>query len=132
MFTGVLDEEREEIIKELGGHFVKSVTECTHCVTDKVRRTVKFLCCLAKGCDIVSTKWLDRCSSERKFVETEPFMIKDSSSEKQYQFSLKDSIKKARESPLLKGWSVYLTDNIKPCPTEMSDIITCAGGKVRL
>lgn len=130
MFTGLIDKEGEETVRELGGHLVQSMSDCTHCVTDKIRRTVKFLCCLAKGCDIVNADWLTSCRSEGKFVSTESFVISDTITERQYQFTLKDSISRARERPLLKGWSVYLTDNIKPCPADMSDIINSAGGEV--
>lgn len=130
MFTGVIDEEGTEIVKELGGTLVESISQCTHLVTDKVRRTVKFLCCLGQGCDIVSTDWLAHCRQERQFIPPKPFIIHDRPAERQYQFSLVESINKARESPLLKGWSVYMTDNIKPCPMEMREIINSAGGEV--
>jgi hypothetical protein len=130
MFTGVIDEGGQKIIKELGGELVDMVTDCTHLVTDKIRRTVKFLCCLGRGCDIISIDWLLKCKKQKQFTRTEPFIINDIKTERQYQFSLKESIIKARVNPLLKGWNIYMTDNIKPSPNEMKDIITSAGGKV--
>ena len=36
MFTGVIDQEGEETVKELGGEMVDSVYHCTHLITDKV------------------------------------------------------------------------------------------------
>ena len=130
MFTGVIDEEAEQTIKKLGGVLVDSVNECTHLITDKVRRTVKLLCCLSRGCNIVSTSWITKCKSMGHFISADNYTINDNTSEKQYKFSLTDSINKARISPLLKGWNIYLTDNIKPCPNDMKDIINSAGGVV--
>lgn len=40
----------------------KGVADMTCLVTDKVRRTVKFLCALAKGVPIVTTDWLEKVS----------------------------------------------------------------------
>lgn len=130
LFTGVMDDEAEGIVTELGGRLVDSAADSTHCVTDKVRRTVKFLCCLAKGCHIVSIKWLKDCHKEGRFIPVDPYIIKDSTTEKQYKFSLKNSIAAARKNSLLSGWRVFLTENIKPSPSDMTFIINCAGGEV--
>ena len=57
-----------QIVKELGGELAPSMAECTHLVTDKVRRTVKFLCGMARGLYIVTPVWLERCKDARMFV----------------------------------------------------------------
>ncbi len=88
MFTGLIDEDGERIITELGGELVDSVYECTHLVTDKVRRTVKFLCCLSRGCLIVKSDWLAESARAGHFLSAEPFLIRDSISERQFNFSL--------------------------------------------
>ena len=36
LFTGIVYQEGEQIVKDLGGQLVESVYECTHLVTDKV------------------------------------------------------------------------------------------------
>ncbi|XP_066274354.1 mediator of DNA damage checkpoint protein 1-like isoform X2 [Branchiostoma lanceolatum] len=129
MFTGVVDRQGEKIVKDLGGDLVDSVINCTHLVTDKVRRTVKFLCLLARGQLIVSTDWLDRCKDCRTFLDAAPFMIKDPATEKQYNFCLAASHEKAREAPMLEGYRVHVTAGVRPDPTQMKDIISCAGGE---
>ncbi|XP_078677191.1 uncharacterized protein LOC144913918 isoform X1 [Branchiostoma floridae x Branchiostoma belcheri] len=129
MFTGVVDRQGEKIVKDLGGDLVDSVTTCTHLVTDKVRRTVKFLCLLARGQLIVSTDWLDRCRDCRTFLDAAPFMIKDPATEKQYNFCLATSHEKAREAPMLEGYRLHVTAGVRPDPTQMKDIISCAGGE---
>ena len=59
---------RRQIIKALGGELVESIDDCTHIVTDKVRRTVKFLCGVARGLLVVDAAWLDSCKQARMFV----------------------------------------------------------------
>lgn len=40
----------------------KGVADMNCLVTDKVRRTVKFLCAVAKGIPVVTTQWLEKVS----------------------------------------------------------------------
>ena len=131
MFTGLIDEHGAKAVEEMGGSLVHSVADCTHLVTDKVRRTIKFLCCLARGCLVVQTKWLDECRAQGEFVPADGFLLRDRVAERQHNFTLSKSITKARASPLLSGWKVHLTKGIKPSPTEMGEIIISAGGEVR-
>ena len=64
------------MVKELGGQLVESVFDCTHLVTDdKLRRTLKLLCCIGRGCPIVSTQWLKKCKQQKKFVCEFPPMV---------------------------------------------------------
>lgn len=44
----------------------KGVADMNCLVTDKVRRTVKFLCAVAKGVPIVTTHWLEKVSRKVK------------------------------------------------------------------
>lgn len=48
----------------LGGSLASSVNEASHLVTDRIRRTVKFLCALGKGIPILSLNWLYQVSSQ--------------------------------------------------------------------
>nr|XP_022314103.1 mediator of DNA damage checkpoint protein 1-like isoform X2 [Crassostrea virginica] len=129
MFTVVTNEQGQKVVKDLGGHLVDAVHECTHLVTDKVRRTVKFLCCLARGIPIVNPLWLDSCKSSGMFVDHTPFLIKDEAAERQHKFVLHLSLEKASESSLLSGYKIHVTKSVKPDPANMKDIITCAGGE---
>lgn len=62
LFTGVVDEVGERVLARLGGSMAKGVADMNCLVTDKVRRTVKFLCAVAKGVPIVTTHWLEKVS----------------------------------------------------------------------
>lgn len=58
-----MDEDGEKILVRLGGGLANGVTDMTHLVTDKVRRTVKFLCAVARGVPIVTPDWLSKVRS---------------------------------------------------------------------
>lgn len=66
LFTGVVDEAGERVLVRLGGTMAKGVADMNCLVTDKVRRTVKFLCAVAKGVPIVTTHWLEKVSRKVK------------------------------------------------------------------
>lgn len=63
LFTGMVDEAGEQVLARLGGSMAKGVADMNCLVTDKVRRTVKLLCAVAKGIPVVTTKWLEKVSS---------------------------------------------------------------------
>lgn len=62
LFTGVVDVAGERVLARLGGTMAKGVADMNCLVTDKVHRTVKFLCALAKGIPVVTTLWLEKVS----------------------------------------------------------------------
>ncbi|XP_061475225.1 mediator of DNA damage checkpoint protein 1 isoform X2 [Rhineura floridana] len=129
LFTGVIDEEGERVVKELGGSLAESVFDCTHLVTDRVRRTVKFLCALARGIPIVTLDWLEKSRRNSFFLAPNSFLVSDSEQEKNFRFSLSASLQRARqEGPLLQGYEIHITPNVKPEPEHMRDIVKCSGG----
>ncbi|XP_048582894.1 mediator of DNA damage checkpoint protein 1 isoform X2 [Nematostella vectensis] len=130
MFTGLVDKQGEKVVTSLGGSLVNSVYECTHLVTEKVRRTVKFLCGLASGQLLVQPAWLEACKLAKTFVDPSPFFVHDRAAEKQYNFKLHESHQRALEGGLLQGYRVHVTKGVKPEPSQMKDIIKCAKGEV--
>ncbi|XP_067135158.1 putative leucine-rich repeat-containing protein DDB_G0290503 isoform X2 [Centruroides vittatus] len=129
MFTGMNESGIQKIVTKLGGEIVDDPKLCTHLVTDKFHRTVKMMCCVAKGIPVVVSEWLRRCESDDAFVDHAEYLLKDSRAEKQYKFNLKETLDKAQRTPLLKGWSIHATNKVKPVPEQMKDIIEFAGGK---
>lgn len=85
-------------------------------VTDKVRRTFKFLCALAQSVPIVSVDWLADSEKAGRFVELENYILKDPAAEVKFGFKLRGSLDKAREQKLLLGYTVVLTSNVAPPP----------------
>ncbi|XP_018373666.1 PREDICTED: mediator of DNA damage checkpoint protein 1-like [Trachymyrmex cornetzi] len=135
LFTGITGvmENYSEIVKTLGGSKVEDPAQCTVLVTDKVRRTYKFLCALAKSVPIVGIDWLTESKTKKEFIDWEKHILKDSEAETRYDFKLRESLDKAREKKMLDGYIVVLTPNVEPPPIkELKDIVSSCGGKALL
>ncbi|XP_007442521.1 mediator of DNA damage checkpoint protein 1 isoform X1 [Python bivittatus] len=129
LFTGVIDEEGERVVAELGGCLAESVFDCTHLVTDRVRRTVKFLCALARGIPIVTLDWLEKSRRNAFFLAPSSFLVRDPEQEKNLRFSLSTSLQKVQQNGgLFQGYEIHVTPNVKPEPEHMKDIVKCSGG----
>ncbi|GLD63822.1 mediator of DNA damage checkpoint protein 1 [Lates japonicus] len=127
LFTGVVDEAGERVLARLGGSMAKGVADMNCLVTDKVRRTVKFLCAVAKGVPIVTTHWLGKSGKAGSFLSPNAFLVKDSEQEKKFSFCLQESLRIAGSQPLLQGYEIHVTKSVKPEPVQMKDIISCSG-----
>ncbi|KAG5325297.1 MDC1 protein, partial [Pseudoatta argentina] len=135
LFTGITGvmENYSEIVKTLGGSKVEDPAQCTVLVTDKVRRTYKFLCALAKSVPIVAIDWLTESKTKKEFIDWEKHILKDLEAETRYDFKLRESLDKAREKKMLDGYIVVLTPNVGPPPIkELKDIVSSCGGKTLL
>ncbi|KAM3613875.1 uncharacterized protein V6R79_006421 [Siganus canaliculatus] len=127
LFTGVVDEAGERVLARLGGSMAKGVADMNCLVTDKVRRTVKFLCALAKGVPIVTTQWLEKSGKAGSLLSPDAFIVKDPEQEQKFSFCLQESLKTASSHPLLQGYAIHVTKSVKPEPVHMKDIISCSG-----
>lgn len=129
LFTGLTDEDGERVVSRLGGCLAKGVNDMTHLVTDKARRTVKFLCAVARGVPIVTPEWLKKCGKSGHFLSTDEYILKDTEQEKKFSFSLQTSLQTAQTQPLLKGYEIHVTPSVMPEPSQMKEIITCCGAR---
>ncbi|XP_072536608.1 mediator of DNA damage checkpoint protein 1 isoform X2 [Salminus brasiliensis] len=129
LFTGLVDEDGEKVLVRLGGGLAKGVGDMTHLVTDKVRRTVKFLCAVARGVPIVTTDWLTKCGKAGTFLSPNEFLVKDVEQERKFNFKLQEALRIASRQPLLQGYEIHVTPSVKPEPCQMKDIITCCGAR---
>uniref|UniRef100_A0A8C6KGC9 Mediator of DNA damage checkpoint protein 1 n=1 Tax=Nothobranchius furzeri TaxID=105023 RepID=A0A8C6KGC9_NOTFU len=127
LFTGVVDEGGERELARLGGGMAKGVADMNCLVTDKVRRTVKFLCAVAKGVPVVTTDWLEKSGKAGSFLPTDVFVVKDPEQEKKFSFCLQESLRTARSRRLLQGYEIHVTKSVKPEPVHMKDILSCSG-----
>lgn len=59
------------------------------------------------------------------------FTVKDAAAERKYGFSLVESLRKAKSSPLLASHMFYITPHVLPAPDEFAVVIAAAGGSVR-
>ncbi|MEJ1271107.1 mediator of DNA damage checkpoint 1 [Cricetulus griseus] len=128
LFTGVVDSRGERAVLALGGSLASSVNEASHLVTDRIRRTVKFLCALGKGIPILSLNWLYQSRKAGHFLPPDDYLVTDPEQEKNFSFSLRDSLSRARQQKLLEGYEIYVTPGVQPPPPQMGEIISCCGG----
>ncbi|XP_049620727.1 mediator of DNA damage checkpoint protein 1 [Suncus etruscus] len=128
LFTGVVDERGKQILLDLGGSLANSVAEASYLVTDRIRRTVKFLCALGRGIPILSLDWLYKSYKARRFLPPDDYIVIDPEHEKNFAFSLKESLNRAQERKLLEGYEIHVTPGVQPPPAQMGEIISCCGG----
>ncbi|XP_031203123.1 mediator of DNA damage checkpoint protein 1 isoform X5 [Mastomys coucha] len=128
LFTGVMDSRGERAVLALGGSLASSVNEASHLVTDRIRRTVKFLCALGKGIPILSLNWLYQSRKAGCFLPPDDYLVTDPEQEKNFSFSLRDSLSRAQEQRLLEDYEIHVTPGVQPPPPQMGEIITCCGG----
>ncbi|PRP88437.1 hypothetical protein PROFUN_03154 [Planoprotostelium fungivorum] len=129
MFTGIVDEERAKVITRLGGQLCSHANMgCTHVVTDKIKRTVKFMSALCVPAQFVHFNWIDECETAGHFVEEEPFLIRDVEGEERYKFNLLESCHMAATQKIMQGYKIHMTSKTKPSPTEFEEVIQSAGG----
>ncbi|XP_075411435.1 mediator of DNA damage checkpoint protein 1 isoform X1 [Tenrec ecaudatus] len=130
LFTGVVDARGERAVLALGGSLAHSVMEASHLVTDRIRRTVKFLCALGRGIPILSLDWLHQSRKAGCFLPPDEYIVTDPEQEKNFGFSLQDALGRARKQRLLEGYEIYVTPGVQPPPPQMDEIISCCGGTV--
>nr|XP_033331216.1 mediator of DNA damage checkpoint protein 1-like isoform X3 [Megalopta genalis] len=128
LFTGISN-DYTKLLTKLGSSQVEDPTKCTVLVTDKVRRTVKFLCALAQAVPIVSVNWLVESERAGHFAELDNYILKDPAAEAKFGFKLRSSLEKAKKQKLLDGYTVVLTPNVAPPLPELKSIINSCGGK---
>ncbi|KAL1765721.1 mediator of DNA damage checkpoint protein 1 isoform X2 [Sigmodon hispidus] len=130
LFTGVVDSRGERAVLALGGSLACSVNEASHLVTDRIRRTVKFLCALGKGIPILSLNWLYQSRKAGCFLPPDGYLVADPEQEKNFSFSLREALNRARERRLLEGYEIHVTPGVQPPPPQMGEIISCCGGTI--
>ncbi|KAF0304928.1 Mediator of DNA damage checkpoint protein 1 [Amphibalanus amphitrite] len=131
LFTGFeRDSADEQIVKSLGGTVVERPAECTVLVTTGVKRTIKLMACFARGTPIVTPAWLTKSKQAKCFLDPWQFLVEDKAAEAKFGFCFGLNLRKAsrRAHPLLEGWSVYVTPQVRPPPDQLKEVIECAGG----
>ncbi|NXU97188.1 MDC1 protein, partial [Cettia cetti] len=128
LFTGLVPSPALLVALGALGTEATSVTDCSHLVTDGIRRTLKFLCALGRGVPIVTPQWLLESSHSGRPLSPGPFLPRDPPRERRFGFRLRPALARARAQPLLQGYQVHVTPSVQPCPEDMRDIVTCCGG----
>ncbi|KAK9768936.1 regulator of Ty1 Transposition [Basidiobolus ranarum] len=129
--TGVkLTEKEIKGIKALGAKIATSPKDCTHLIANQATRTEKFLSAISVAEYILTRDWVNQSLKAHTFLDEEGFQLEDEASEKNYQFSLKESLIRAKSKKLLDKMTVYITPSTQPKSSTMKSLIECAGGKL--
>lgn len=88
-------------------------------VSDRVYRTYKFLCAMARGIPIVGQPYLEEVQRRRELVDPWDFILADAEMERRFKFSLKKSLQLASEAKIFQDYSMFVTPSTKPPPDEL-------------
>lgn len=98
-------------------------------VAPKILRTPKFVCALACAPLVINTKYLDTALKQNKLAEN-PSLLQDRDTEEKNGFKLADALDRARinQHKLLRGWTIFVTKEVRGGFDTYKDIITLNGG----
>lgn len=88
-------------------------------VSDRVYRTYKFLCAIAKGIPIVGQTYLEVIKTHQEFVDPWDYILEDREMEKRFKFNLKKTLTVAKQTKIFQDYSVIVTPSTKPPPEEL-------------
>ncbi|KAI9225559.1 MAG: hypothetical protein DHS80DRAFT_33597 [Piptocephalis tieghemiana] len=131
LFTGIKVTEKEiQGIKALGGKIAGSARDCTHLIAEAAARTEKFLVGISVAQWIVTKAWLQDSLKEGRWLEESPYVLCDEQAERSYDFSLVESLKRAKKSKLFASKVIYVTGKTHPPPATLKPLIEASGGKL--
>ncbi|KAM3588887.1 regulator of Ty1 Transposition [Umbelopsis sp. WA50703] len=135
-----LTDSQKKQMNKLGAQWTDDIRDCTHLVVDKVSRTPKFICAINMGLQIVTSDWITASIKSGNLQEESDYQLHDTEGETKWEFSVSDSLNKARDSAvisknrqvgtLLQGYDIHVTKNTEPSVSVLKTIVECAGGKV--
>lgn len=104
--------------------------ECTHVVTSRIARTIKFLSGISLCGYVVTPKWVEESGKAGIFRDEEEFLLRDPDAEQLFGMSLAVSLSRAKRKRLLEGVGIYATPTVEPPTASLNDIVGCAGGRL--
>lgn len=113
----------------MGIQIVQEGQPCDYLAAPHIVRTVKFLCALARGPEVISSSFIDAALETGKLPQVSKFTLKDKDAESRYNFKLDKSVgrAKANRGRLLQGVAVYCTESIKNGPKSYQVIAEANG-----
>ncbi len=139
MCTGLKSSQIKKMVTSLKGVYAERIDELANLefdvlVSDSIKRTVKLIIAINKSIPVVTMEWIKDSTKCNYFVDPMDYIISDPENEKNYNFNLKECIKKVKSETrlLFEGMEFYLFQSIIPQPKEFAPMILSAGGIVRL
>ena len=108
----------------------ESPRTCSHIVTPKVARTIKFLSGISVCQHMITPKWVEESERRGTFAPEKDFVLQDPDAEQLFGMDLTTSLARARSRKLLEGMCVYATPSVQPPRDALGDIVNCAGGRL--
>ncbi|XP_010422497.1 PREDICTED: uncharacterized protein LOC104707774 [Camelina sativa] len=121
--------QQKKIMVRLGISPASSSADSTHFIADRFSRTRNMLEAIALGKPVVTPLWLESCGQTRCLIDEKRYILRDSKKEKD-GFCMLTSLARAKQHPLLKGFKVCITPNIKPSRGMIADLVKLTQGQV--
>ena len=100
----------------------------THLITNKVRRTDKFLIAYSITPHLQTVQWLEQSVESGRWVAEETGRLVDEEAEAKWGFALSE---RRVGSGWMGGWQVWCSDSVVPGRASMKGIVEAAGGRMR-
>lgn len=116
-------------LRQMGVRLTQDAKEVDILVAPKILRTRKFVCALASAPLVVDTTYLDYALKQKKLKES-PQLLQDHDAEKRFGFKLSEALERAKinDGKLLRGWHIFVTEQVAPGFETYKEIITLNGG----
>ncbi|KAM7183592.1 hypothetical protein V8F20_012564 [Naviculisporaceae sp. PSN 640] len=101
-------------LRSMGIQLVQETQPCEYLAAPYMVRTMKFLRCLARGPEVISSDFIEACLETGKLQDPADFILKDKENEKRYGVGIDTIVSRARANRgrLLWGVPVYCTADI--------------------
>ena len=127
LFTGIEPDVFVAAIHQLGGSMTNSPSLASHLISDKVRRTGKFLAAYPRVPYIVGQSFLDASARMGRWADAQLHALVDEEAEERWGFRLKTRVIGVQ---CFEGWKVYATPHVKPEREAMRGMVEAAGGRL--
>jgi PAX-interacting protein 1 len=84
-----------------GGRLTDIGRECTHIVSPRVTRTVKFLSGISVCRHIVTPEWVEECGRAGRLVDEGGYVLRDRDAEEMFDMNIAVSLTRAKKKQLL-------------------------------
>jgi hypothetical protein len=120
-------------LRQLGIVLTQDPKEADLVVAPKLLRTRKFVCALANAPIVVNTSYLDSALKNNRLMEELP-LLDDPENEKHWDVHLAEALARAKDNQhkLLRGWTIFITKDVKGGFDTYKDIISANGGQALL
>jgi hypothetical protein len=130
----VLEEKKIESLNSIGIEIFQDFqTEVDILVLRTFKRTAKLLCSINKGIPFIDSEWIEECLNKKKIINYSEYQFVDDFAENKYDFSLRESLKKAVEKypkGIFSNYHFWISGNVETALSDLKIIISTGQGKI--